>query len=341
MKLIPDQYIKEKVEIYPHKEASKPLVSVCIQTYNQEEYIRNCIESILNQVTDFEFEIVIGEDASSDKTRDICIEYAKKYPEKIRLVLHKRENVIYIENQPLGTFNGIYNMQVSKGDFIATCDGDDYWISPNKLQKQIDVFRKDKECALVFGNYNILKSDGTQSQKYELGEISSDKLFDIHYLLSINVMPAYCTLMFRKEFIPSPFPNFIFDSFNGDWAYLFVFANKRKIGYIEEPVSVYRLGVGIVSKTNNYAKLQNGLRANRAINAYTNFEYDYHIGNEEWLIKNIAFSLLENKQRTKGVLKVFYKLFYSFSKRKLKYFFKENKQFLKHATKLLFGLNTK
>ena len=107
MNLIPEKYFKVAVENYPYKETKNPpLVSVCVQTYNQENYIANCIESILVQLTDFDFEIVIGDDDSTDRTRDICIEYAKKHPEKIRLILHKRENVITIKGEPIGRFNG-------------------------------------------------------------------------------------------------------------------------------------------------------------------------------------------------------------------------------------------
>ena len=112
-----------------------PVVSVHIITYNHEPYIRQAIEGVMMQKTDFEFELVIGEDCSQDKTREICFEYQKKYPEKIR-VLWWHENVSKL---------GGNSRRVSahcRGEFIAYCEGDDYWIDPLKLQKQVDYMRE-------------------------------------------------------------------------------------------------------------------------------------------------------------------------------------------------------
>ena len=112
-----------------------PVVSVHMITYNHEPYIRQAIEGVMMQKTDFEYELVIGEDCSQDKTREICFEYQKKYPDKIR-VLWWHENV-----SKLGG-NGRRNRARCRGEFIAFCEGDDYWIDPLKLQKQVDAMRR-------------------------------------------------------------------------------------------------------------------------------------------------------------------------------------------------------
>ena len=112
-----------------------PVVSVHMITYNHEPYIRQAIEGVMMQKTDFEFELVIGEDASQDKTREICFEYQKKYPDKIR-VLWWHENVTKYGG------NGRRVTARCRGEFIALCEGDDYWIDPLKLQKQVEVMRK-------------------------------------------------------------------------------------------------------------------------------------------------------------------------------------------------------
>ena len=91
-----NKYQKEPVDHYPTNVLEEPLVSVCVQTYQHADYIEDCLEGILKQKTDFPIEILLGEDASSDGTREICIEYANKYPDKIRLFLHNRENNISI-----------------------------------------------------------------------------------------------------------------------------------------------------------------------------------------------------------------------------------------------------
>src|SRR5690606_4409195 len=113
-----------------------PVVSVCVQTYQHAPYIRECLDSILMQKTDFPFEILLGEDESSDGTREICIEYAEKFPDKIKLFLHRRENNIQIFGYPTGRFNFLTNLYSSNGKYIAICEGDDYWTDSDKLQKQ-------------------------------------------------------------------------------------------------------------------------------------------------------------------------------------------------------------
>ena len=127
----------------PEKLCKHPVVSVHMITYNHEPYIRQAIEGVMMQQTDFEFELVIGEDCSQDKTREICFEYQKKYPDKIR-VLWWHENVSKFGG------NGRRNRAHCRGEFIAMCEGDDYWIDPLKLQKQVDVMRKYPSVGFCF-----------------------------------------------------------------------------------------------------------------------------------------------------------------------------------------------
>jgi len=135
------QYEKVLVEQYSHNVIEKPLVSICVMTYQHAPFITDCLEGILMQKTDFIFEILLGEDDSTDDTRNICIEYAKRYPEKIRLFLHRRENNIHYFGHPSGKFNLLYNLSEAQGTYLAFCEGDDYWTDPLKLQKQINVLK--------------------------------------------------------------------------------------------------------------------------------------------------------------------------------------------------------
>ena len=134
------KYEKVPVEHYPTKVPEEPLVSVCVQTYQHVDYIEDCLEGILMQETSFSYEILLGEDASTDSTRNICIEYAERYPDKIRLFLHSRENNIEIGGQPTGRFNYLYNLYNANGKYIALCEGDDYWTDSLKLQKFLNFF---------------------------------------------------------------------------------------------------------------------------------------------------------------------------------------------------------
>ncbi|MEZ4781129.1 MAG: glycosyltransferase [Flavobacteriaceae bacterium] len=118
-----------------------PLVSVVVGVYNHERFIKLCLNGILMQKTDFKYEIILGEDASTDGTREICKEYAKRFPDKIKLFLRSRKDVIYINGNATGRYNFIENLKACQGKYIALCDGDDYWTDPLKLQKQVDFLK--------------------------------------------------------------------------------------------------------------------------------------------------------------------------------------------------------
>src|SRR6476659_4743748 len=133
-----EKYQKVPVDLFPNHVTAHPLVSVSAQTYQQVAYIKDCLEGILMQQTNFPFEILLGEDQSTDGTREICIEYAKRYPNKFRLFLHHRENNIKVSERPTAKFNFLYNLFSARGKYIAMCEGDDYWTDPLKLQKQVD-----------------------------------------------------------------------------------------------------------------------------------------------------------------------------------------------------------
>ena len=110
-------------------ELIKPLVSVCMITYNHESYIAQAIESVLMQQTDFEYELVIGEDCSTDETRAIVRAFGDRYPQRIRVLLAEHNQGSY--------GNAVATLTACRGQYIASLEGDDYWIDPTKLQQQV------------------------------------------------------------------------------------------------------------------------------------------------------------------------------------------------------------
>lgn len=130
-----------------------PLVSVLVTPYNQQEYIRQTLDSILMQVCDFDFELLIGEDCSTDGTREICQEYALRHPETIVLCLNERNK---------GLLNNYFDLFLqAKGRYIADCGGDDYWLTETKLQEQVDLLESHPEVSMVTGNWeNYLQQTG-------------------------------------------------------------------------------------------------------------------------------------------------------------------------------------
>lgn len=155
-------YEKIPVEHVPHSVTEKPLLSVCVVTYQHEDYIVDCLEGILMQNTSFPIEVILGEDCSKDKTREICQAYALKYPDKIRLLLHHRENNIKISGKATGRFNLIYSLLSAKGKYIALCEGDDFWTDPSKLQGQVDFLEQNKGCSLTYHPWVNLDDDSIQ-----------------------------------------------------------------------------------------------------------------------------------------------------------------------------------
>jgi glycosyltransferase involved in cell wall biosynthesis len=146
-------HLKEEVKEYPNQcLLNQSLVTVRVLTYNHESFIARCLDSILMQKTSFRFDILIGEDSSSDRTREICIDYAKRHPNKIRLLLNSRKNNISVDGRPSGIFNAIYSNFSINSKYIAMCEGDDSWTDPTSLQQRVDFLEEHKDHVMCFHN---------------------------------------------------------------------------------------------------------------------------------------------------------------------------------------------
>ncbi len=145
----------------------EPLVSVFITTYQHAPFIRDCLEGVLMQKTTFPVEILIGEDESTDGTREICMEYAEKHPDKIRLFLRDRKtSQLYDEDGNLiMRFNHKWLRKSARGKYIAVCEGDDYWTDENKLQKQFDFLNKHDDYVLTVGGYLMCNDKSGKMKK--------------------------------------------------------------------------------------------------------------------------------------------------------------------------------
>ncbi|MFC4721184.1 glycosyltransferase family 2 protein [Geojedonia litorea] len=176
-----------------------PLISVCIQTYQHEAYIQQCLDSVLQQNTTYAYEIILGEDCSTDKTRAICQTYADAYPDQIRLFLRHRKDVIKMNGIPTGRFNFIQNLKACRGRYIAILDGDDYWTDPLKLQKQVDFLEGHPDYSICWTKYEILEAGHFSAPDWD-AIIGEDSFYELHY---DNFSSPYCThtltCMFRAE----------------------------------------------------------------------------------------------------------------------------------------------
>lgn len=134
---------------------SNPLVSILVVSYQHSNYIASCLQGLINQQCDFDFEILIHDDASTDGTQEIIKEFQEKYPDLIKPVFQTENQW----SQNPGSINLRFNYPRARGKFIAFCDGDDVWSDQHKLQKQISFLKAHPECILVCSGYDLINKD--------------------------------------------------------------------------------------------------------------------------------------------------------------------------------------
>lgn len=202
-------------------------VSIAMVTYNHEQYIAKALDSVLMQKTNFDYEIVIGEDCSTDGTRAIVIDYQHRYPDKFRLLLNETN---------LGMHkNADQTINACKGEYVAMLDGDDHWTAPYKLQKQVDFLESHPECSICFHDSIIVYEDGSKEPSHY--RPSQKEFSTVEDILLDNFIPT-ASVMFRSGLIRR-LPDWVNELKMGDWPMLILTAHHGKIGYIDEAMSVY------------------------------------------------------------------------------------------------------
>ncbi|MBN1526349.1 MAG: glycosyltransferase [Candidatus Omnitrophica bacterium] len=213
----------------------KPLVAVLMITYNHEKHIGQAIQSVVEQKTSFPFKLFIGEDCSIDKTREICVSYQTKYPDKIQLLLNKN-NLGMMSN-----FFMTHKACVDSGaEYIALCEGDDCWTSAHKLQKQVDYMRSNRNCAGCFHpvQYSYL-DEAIPEHVYRPRCIPlSHKYTTRDVLLRKGRFFATASVIFRTEAVKH-FPEWFYDAPVGDYPLMVLAATKGEIGYIDDIMCVH------------------------------------------------------------------------------------------------------
>lgn len=209
-----------------------PLVSICCLTYNHEKYIQQTLDGFLMQKTEYEFEVLIHDDASTDNTAEIIKEYQKKYPDIIKPIYQ-------VENQySKGVIiNKEFQFSRAKGKYIALCEGDDYWTDENKLQMQISYMEQNPQCSCTF-HAALLSSNeviiGNDRHYEEECDIPTEEI--------VQGDGAYCataSLVFRTKYALE-YPKFRLISDVGDYPLQILLAAKGSVHYFPDTMSVYR-----------------------------------------------------------------------------------------------------
>lgn len=221
-----------------------PLVSVFCPTFNHENYIRECLNGIVMQKTAFQIEVIVQDDASTDKTLEIIEKYAKTH-----LFIN---SVTHAENYfSKGRSINEYLFQNAKGKYIAICEGDDYWTDPLKLQKQVDFMEANPEFSCCFHDTYLKRGE----------EITTWRIYDKEEFTILDTFSNIAlfhtsSILFKREalYLPAWFPKIV----SGDMAIQSIVASKGKLKRIPEFMSVYRKHRGSITETDkvirNYHK---------------------------------------------------------------------------------------
>jgi glycosyltransferase involved in cell wall biosynthesis len=231
-----------------------PLVSIICPTYNHEAYIRESLDGFVMQRTNFPFEIIVHDDASTDSTAEIVKEYEVKYT-------HLFNNIYQAENQYSKEVMSVTKilLNAASGKYIACCEGDDYWTDPYKLQKQVDFLERNDGYSSIFHNVE---------QRWEMIEQSSlylrDKIFQrgfqvkMDQLIGQNIVPT-CSLLFKKESLYKSINIIPWNQLDyGDWPIVMILGHNGSVYYQPMISAVRRMNLnsvwGLQDQKNNIYK---------------------------------------------------------------------------------------
>jgi glycosyltransferase involved in cell wall biosynthesis len=234
-----------------------PTVSVAMVTYNHERFVAQAVESVLMQETAFPYELVIGEDCSSDRTREIVSDFHRRDPSTIRLLL---------SDQNLGSMpNFLQTLRACQGQYIALLEGDDYWTDPRKLQAQVDFLASHPDCTICFHNVTELYDDGRRAPGLCCAA-NQKQISTLTDLLAGNFIPT-CSVMVRNRMLAELPPWFAGLSF-GDWPFNVLNAQHGDIGYLNEVMGTYRVhDLGVWSGRSTIERLKGTIAMYRVFHA--------------------------------------------------------------------------
>jgi glycosyltransferase involved in cell wall biosynthesis len=207
-------------------------LSVAMITYNQERFVGQAIESVLAQKVNFDFEIVIGEDCSTDRTPSIIMDLQRRYPDRIVPILRRRN---------LGPMlNMESTLTACRGQYLSILEGDDYWTSVDKIQKQVDFLDSHPECAICCHRVKFLNETG--SAEFDVFPPRAAGPYAIDDLLRGNFVMT-CSAVMRRDLMDG-FPSELSEMKVGDWARYAWVARHGTIELMDEIMAAYRVHAG-------------------------------------------------------------------------------------------------
>jgi len=206
-------------------------LSISTICYNQAQFIAQALDSVLMQKTSFEYEVIIGDDCSTDGTRDILAGYQRRFPDKIKPIL--REKNVGMQR------NGVDTIEKCRGEYVAFLEGDDYWTDPEKIQKQVDYLDAHPDCALVHHKVDhIAWPEATSLGEYPPEAYRIERP-DPKLLGMFNFIQT-CSVVLRRKWLP-PFDQQFRDLKLGDWPLCVLLSERGWLGYIDRTMAHYRV----------------------------------------------------------------------------------------------------
>lgn len=247
-------------------------MSVLLVTYNHQNHIHQALDALFGQILDGSIELIIADDASSDNTLAIIKSYAGKDNRFNFKYLDGRKNLGITKNYQRG-------FAACTGEYVAVLEGDDYWVSPFKLQRQADFLDTHWECDLCTVNYFVFEEE--RLHLYARTHIGTGhRLISARDLIADNLVGNFSTCLYRKSALAA-LPKQLFELCSYDWIVNICVANSRWIGFLEEPMSVYRChSNGVWTQTSQLEKLSIQLELIPAYDELTNHIYHAEF---EWL----------------------------------------------------------
>jgi len=270
-------------------EGTVPIVSIICFAYNHEKFIREAIEGFLMQETTFPVEIIIHDDASTDGTADIIREYESKHPQIFRNMLQKENHM-----SQGGDFNGPI-FQHTRGEFIALCEGDDYWIHKEKLELQMNLIQRDIGSTFCSAKAKVLSDSGQY-----VGHICPSYIKAFYNLSDVirNYLFHTSTFLIRKKTLV--FPEWFYSAgfTNGDEAIVALCAGAGQLAYLDKVVSVYRQHQGgMWTGRSKIEAIKSGKASLDAINAHYMFAYTAEVRQRYILsIKNALNNAINDRK---------------------------------------------
>lgn len=284
----PLPYRSEEEVMSTWQSRGTPLVSICCATYNHADFLEDALHGFLGQVTSFPFEIIVRDDASTDGTTDIVMGYAARFPNIIRPVVEK-------ENQhSKGIRANPALLPLASGEFIALCEGDDYWVTPDKLEKQVHLLHANPKASMSVARTAVYKSEngnlvcaslimGNEKYLQYFDDIKKTYFHTSTYLIRTDVYREVLSKYANKiEY--------------GDTALRYMLVDIGPLVLLKEVVSVYRVtGRGIWTSLDEPRQIAWEMRMTEGFYKYFDIKYRHHFGMRLFslychMIKHDAFS---------------------------------------------------